>query len=73
MNPEFENGKKLSLHSAFALFVIMMGFLFLIDANTGMQNVASLSLLLLGLIWYGVHEGYVWWRHHHPRHWHIKH
>ena len=67
LNSDFKNGEKLNLHSAFALFVIVMGFLFMIDAAPGMHTVIAGCLMLFGFAWYLANHAYLLWRRHHPR------
>lgn len=65
LSREFNNGKKLNLHSALAVFTICMGFLFLLDAASGTHTVVAGSLILLGFAWYFGNHFYLWWEHHH--------
>jgi len=62
-------GPHIGLQSGLALFVMVMGILFYIDATTGIQNLLSILTILLGMFWFSVHHAYDEW-HHHPRHWH---
>jgi hypothetical protein len=66
LNKDFNNGKKLHLHSALAVFTICMGFLFLIDAVPGVHYVVAGSLILFGFAWYFGSRAYSWWEHSHP-------
>ncbi len=71
LHPDFKNGEKLNLHSALALFIIVMGFLFMIDAAPGSHTVVAGSLILFGFAWYLANHAYIWWRQHHPHsQWH---
>ncbi len=62
-------GPHIGLQSGLALFVVVMGLLFFIDATTGIQNLLSILTMLLGMFWFSAHHAYDEWHHHH-RHWH---
>lgn len=66
LNPNFKNGEKIDLHSALALFVVMMGFLFLLDAAPGTHTIITLLTILSGVAWYLGHQFYLHWRLTHP-------
>ncbi|MBQ0718662.1 MAG: hypothetical protein KBT88_00520 [Gammaproteobacteria bacterium] len=66
-NPNFKNGQKLDVQSAFAFFVIMMGLLFHIDAVAGVHTVMTLSTILIGVVWFLSRQYYC---HHHRYHHH---
>lgn len=67
LHPDFKNGQKLDLQSALAVFVMMMGFLFLIEAAPGAHTWVALLTLLAGLVWLTGHESVQrWWLRHHP-------
>lgn len=69
LRPDFKNGQKLDLQSALSLFVIMMGFLFLIDAAPGAHTVITVLMIALGFAWFFGHESVQrWWLKHHPHH-----
>ncbi|MEH6577802.1 MAG: hypothetical protein V7731_12065 [Amphritea sp.] len=69
LSHDFNNGKKLNLNAALAVFVIVMGFLFLLDAESGAHTVIAASLVLFGFAWYFGSHFYGWWaRHHHHHH-----
>lgn len=69
LHPDFKNGQKTDLQSALSLFVIMMGFLFLIEAAPGAQTVITLLMIALGFVWfYGHGSVQRWWLKHHPQH-----
>lgn len=65
MDKDFANGKKLNLSTSMALFTVVMGFLFLLDASPGGQTMISYLLILLGLLWYFGDHIYHWWEHRH--------
>ena len=65
LSKDFNNGKKLHLHTAFAVFTICMGFLFFIDAVPGVNTVVAGSLILFGFAWYFGSRTYSWWEHSH--------
>jgi len=65
MHPDFKNGEKLNLHSALALFITVMGFLFLIEAAPGTHTVIAGLLMLAGITWYTGNHAYIWWQRHH--------
>lgn len=65
LNQDFKNGEKVDLHSALAIFVIMMGFLFYIDAAPGTHTTVTLITVLLGFAWYIGHDIYNWWKQNH--------
>lgn len=62
LNQDFKNGQKVDLHSAFALFVIMMGFLFYLDAAPGTHAIVALMMILFGFAWHYGHHAYQWWK-----------
>ena len=62
LDREFKNGQKVDLHSAFSLFVIMMGLLFYIDAAPGTHTVITMVMVLFGIAWYLGHKSYIHWR-----------
>lgn len=64
LSTEFGNGKKLNLFSAFALFMIVMGFLFLIAAAPGSQTFVSVTLMILGACC--LTAGWFYTSQHHP-------
>ncbi|RDE24354.1 hypothetical protein DV711_01830 [Motiliproteus coralliicola] len=68
LNSEFGNGKKVNLVTAFALFCLMMGFLFLIAATPGSQTLAASALLAFGALCLSV--GWFYSEHHHHHHHH---
>jgi len=63
LHPDFKNGQKVDLHTALSMFVVMMGFLFYIDAAPGTHSVVALSTILIGFAWYA---GHLLYRHGHP-------
>ena len=64
LNPNFKNGTKTSVQSALAVFVIIMGFLFLIDAAPGVHSAIAIATIVFGFIWYFGKNAYIWWGHH---------
>jgi uncharacterized membrane protein len=64
-HPDLKNGEKIHLPRSIALFAVLMGFLFLIEATPGTQTLLSVMLMLAGLIWYFGDHALIWWRHHH--------
>jgi len=71
LHPDFKNGQKVDLHTALSMFVVMMGFLFYIDAAPGTHSVIALSTILFGFAWYAGHKFYNHWHqahHSHPAH-----
>ena len=67
LSHDFENGKKLNLHSALAVFIIIMGFLFLLDAAPGAHTAVAGSFIVFGFAWYYGNRIYLWWVRHHDR------
>ncbi|GAB3113099.1 hypothetical protein G8770_19150 [Aestuariicella hydrocarbonica] len=65
LHPDFNNGKKLDLQLAMALFVMMMGFLFYIDAEPGTHTLISLLTILAGVAWFVGHSALKRWHHKH--------
>ncbi len=65
LNPNFKNGTKTDVQSALAVFVIIMGFLFLIDAAPGTHSAVALAMIAFGILWYYGHQVYRWWGHTH--------
>lgn len=63
LDPNFKNGQKLDVQSAFAFFVIMMGLLFHIDSAAGLHSAISLSTIIIGVVWFFGRQFYC---HHHP-------
>jgi hypothetical protein len=63
---DFKNGETLNVQSALAVFVVMMGFLFMIDAKPGIHMAIAGVLMLAGFCWYLLNHAYLWWRHNHP-------
>ncbi len=60
------DGKKVRVQAAMAVFMVLMGFVFLLDAKTTAYAMASVSVMLLGGIWYYIATHYqLWWHHHH--------
>ncbi len=68
LNPDFKNGQNVDLHSAMALFVVVMGLLFYIDAAPGTHTLVTLLTILFGVAWYAGHQTYLWWQASHHRH-----
>lgn len=71
LHPDFKNGQNVDLHTALSMFVVMMGFLFYIDAAPGTHSVIALTTILSGFTWYAGHKFYVHWHaahHTHPAH-----
>jgi len=62
-------GPHIGLQSGLALFVVVMGLLFYIEATSGLQNLLSILTILFGMFWFSAHHAYDEWHHHH-RHWH---
>ena len=58
------DGKKVRILAAMAVFLGIMGFVFLVDAGTLGQATASVSMVLLGVIWYYIATHYHQWVHH---------
>lgn len=67
LNVDFNNGKKLNLLTALALFTVVMGFLFLIAASPGVSTIAAVCLIAFGAIWLIVSWLFEL-RHHHTSH-----
>lgn len=67
LNLDFNNGKKVNLLSALAVFTIAMGFLFFIAASSSSQTFAAVLLMLIGSAWYVGNRMYTLWEHH-PSH-----
>ena len=65
LNPNFKNGTKTDVQSALAVFVIIMGFLFLIDAAPGVHSAVAIATIVFGFFWYFGHQAYIWWGHTH--------
>ncbi len=63
LSRDFNNGKKLNLSTSLAVFTIIMGFLFLLDASAGMNTVVAGSLILFGFAWYFGDHAFHWWEH----------
>ena len=64
-------GPHVGLQSGLALFVVVMGALFYIDATPGIQSTMSIVTILFGMWWFLVHHGYEHWHHgHHHSHVH---
>lgn len=64
-NRNFKNGKKTNVQSAMAVFVIIMGFLFLIDAAPGVHSAISIAMIVFGFLWYFGRQIYTSWDHTH--------
>lgn len=64
LNPNFKNGQKLDVQSAFAFFVIMMGLLFHIEAAAGLHSMISLLTIVVGVVWFVGRQFYC--HQHHP-------
>ncbi len=62
LHPDFKNGEKLDLQNAMALFIVMMGFLFYIDAAAGTHTLMALITILAGVVWYVGHTAWKRWR-----------
>jgi predicted RND superfamily exporter protein len=56
LHPDFKNAQNLDLHSALAIFIVMMGLLFYIDAAAGTHSIMALLTIVLGLAWYAGHK-----------------
>lgn len=67
LNQDFKNGKKLDLHSAFSLFVILMGLLFYIDAAPGTHASVATYMMFFGVAWFLGHQVYKRWSQAHRR------
>ncbi len=65
LNRDFNNGKKLNLSTSMAVFTIVMGFLFLIDAAAGVHTLVAATLMSIGFVWYFGDHAYHWWHQHH--------
>ncbi|MEH6627022.1 MAG: hypothetical protein V7739_11290 [Motiliproteus sp.] len=63
LNRDFSNGKEVNISTSLAVFTIIMGFLFLIDAAPGMHTVVASTLILFGFIWYFGDHAFHWWEH----------
>lgn len=61
--------KRLKLHSIISLIAAAVGFIWMIshsespDSDPPLTLIASLSLFLLGLAWWGVTKIRIWWHH----------
>lgn len=77
LHPDFKNGQNIDLHTALSMFVVMMGFLFYIDAAPGTHSIVALSTIVFGCVWYAGHKLYSHWhmahRTHYPRQTHHSH
>ena len=67
LNIDFNNGKKLNLLTALALFTVAMGVLFLIAASPGISTIAAVCLIAFGTVWMFVSWLYAFHKHH-PSH-----
>ncbi|MEH6650462.1 MAG: hypothetical protein V7707_10595 [Motiliproteus sp.] len=67
LNIDYNNGKKLNLLNALALFTVIMGLLFWIAATPGASTVAAVSLIIFGSVWFIACWLYDFHRHH-PSH-----
>ena len=65
LSPNFKNGEKLDLHSAFSLFVVMMGLLFLLETTSSAHTAIILLTIMFGVSWYLGHQFYLYWQHNH--------
>jgi hypothetical protein len=65
LNRDFNNGKKLNLVAALAVFTMIMGVLFLIAATPGTQTFVAVFLIFFGVVWFIGNRSYVWWGHQH--------
>ncbi|MCW8884674.1 MAG: hypothetical protein OQK12_05380 [Motiliproteus sp.] len=65
LHRDFQNGKKLNLSTSLAIFTIVMGFLFLLDAGAGMHTVMAGAMILFGFAWYFGDHLFHWWDHQH--------
>ncbi len=64
-------GAHFDLQSGLALFVVMMGLLFYIDAAPGAHTLMTALTVASGIAWYMIHHAYVHWHHaHHQGHIH---
>lgn len=68
LHPDFKNGQKVDLHTALSMFVIMMGFLFYIDAAPGTHSIIALTTILAGFAWFTGHKFYSHWHETHHTH-----
>ncbi len=69
IKPDHKVGSHIGLQSGLALFVMVMGLLFYIEATSGIENLLSILTILFGMLWFSAHHAYDEWHHHH-RHWH---
>lgn len=59
------DGKKIRIQPAIAIFLIIMGCIFLVDATSQTYALAAMSMVILGGIWYYLSIHLYSWFHHH--------
>ncbi len=64
LNPNFKNGQNLDVQSALAAFVMMMGFLFFIEAAAGLHTIISMLTIFVSLAWFFGRQFYCHHHHH---------
>ena len=70
VHKEHKVGAHLDVQSALALFVVMMGLLFYVDAAPGTHTLMTVLTIAFGIAWYMAHNAYMHWHdhHHHTHH-----
>ncbi len=58
------DGKNIRIQPAMAIFLIIMGIVFLIDASSTGRAVVYLAMIVLGFLWYYLATHYQRWWHH---------
>lgn len=59
------DGKKIRIQPAIAIFLIIMGVVFLADAQSMAYIIASMTMVVVGFVWYYIATHYREWFHHH--------
>lgn len=58
------DGKNIRIQPAMAIFLIIMGIVFLIDASSTGRAVVYLAMIGLGFLWYYLATHFQRWWHH---------